>query len=96
MTKTMRGDKKELKWTYGYDKSFDTLKQNVVELPVLDFPNFNKVFHVECDASGSAIGVVFNQDGKSITFFSEKLNDTKRKYSMYDQEFYAIVQALKK
>ena len=26
MTKTMRGDKKEFKWTHGADKSFETLK----------------------------------------------------------------------
>ena len=96
MTETMRGDKKELKWTHGADKSFETLKQKVVELPVLAFPDFNKVFQVECDASGNAIGAVLIQEGMPVAFFSEKLNDAKRKYSMYDQEFYAIVQALKK
>ena len=26
MTETMRGDKKEFKWTHGADKSFETLK----------------------------------------------------------------------
>ena len=35
MTETMRGDKKEFKWTHGVDKSFETLKQNVVKLLVL-------------------------------------------------------------
>ena len=96
MTETMRGDKKEFKWTYGVDKSFETLKQKVFELPVLALPNFNKIFQVECDASGSAIGAVLSQEGKPVAFFSKKLNDAKRKYSMYDQEFYAIIQALKK
>ena len=96
MTETMRGDKKEFKWTHGADKSFETLKQKVAELPVLALPNFNKVFQVECDASGNAIGALLSQEGKPVAFFSEKLNDARRKYSMYDQEFYAIVQALKK
>ena len=96
MTETMRGDKKEFKWTHRADKSFETMKQKVVELPVLALSNFNKVFQVECDASSNAIGVLLSQEGKSVAFFSEKLNDARRKYSMCDQEFYAIVQALKK
>ena len=96
MIETMRRDKREFVWTHGADKSFETLKQRVVEFPVLALPDFNKVFQMECDVSGSAIGAVLSQKGKPIAFFSEKLNDAKRKYSMYDQEFYAIVQALKK
>ena len=31
-----------------------------------------------------------------MTYFSEKLNEAKKKYSSYDKEFYAVVQALKK
>ena len=96
MIETMRGDKHEFKRTHGADKSFDNLKQKVAELLVLALPDFNKVFWVECDASGSAVGVVFSQEGKPISFFSEKLNDAKRNYYVYDQELYAIVQALKK
>ena len=77
MTKTMRGDKKEFKWTHGADESFETLKQKVVELPVLALPDFNKVFQVECDASGNAIGGILSKEGKPVSFFSEKFNDAK-------------------
>ena len=72
------------------------MKQKVVELLVLALPNFNKVFQVECDASGSAIGAILNQEGKLIALFSEKFSDAKRKNFVYDQGFYAIVKALKK
>ena len=35
-----------------------------------------------------------SQEKRPIAFFSEKLNEAKRKYSTYDKEFYAIVRAL--
>ena len=37
-----------------------------------------------------------SQEGRPVAYFSEKLNDARRRYSVYDQEFYAIIQALKK
>ena len=77
-------------------RSFEFLKKKVTKQLVLALPDFSKVFQVDCDASGSAIRVVLSQEGKPITYFSEKLNDTKKKYFVYDQELYAIVQALKK
>ena len=46
--------------------------------------------------SGFSIGVVLSQDNMSVMYFSEKLNEAKIKYSMYDKEFYAVIQALKK
>ena len=58
-------------------------------------PNFDRVFEVECDASHVGINTIFSQVGKHVTFFSEKLNEVRKKYSTYDLEFYAIVQALR-
>ena len=37
-----------------------------------------------------------SQEGRAIAYFSEKLNDAKRKYFIYDHKFYAIVHALNK
>ena len=46
------------------------------------------------DTSSVCIGGVLSQEGHLIAFFSEQLNDAKRRYSTYDKEFYAIVQSL--
>jgi hypothetical protein len=40
-------------------------------------------------------GGVLSQEGHPIDFYSEKLNDTRRRYSTYDMEFYALIQTLK-
>jgi ribonuclease HI len=58
--------------------------------------DFSKTFQVKCYESGFAIGAVLSQDDRPIAYFSEKLNEEKIKYSTYDKEFYAIIQALKK
>lgn len=77
-------------------KCFKTLKQRVKELPTLDFPDFSKVFQVDFDASGSVIEVILSQEGRLVTFYSKNLNDAKKRYSFYDQEFYTIVEDSKK
>jgi hypothetical protein len=54
------------------------------------------MFQVRCDISGIAIGGFLSHDNRNVSYFSENLNEAKRKYSTYDKEFYAIIQALKK
>ena len=90
--KCLKGDK--FRWTIEAQNSFELIKKNVTKAFCLALLNFGKVFEVECVASHMGIDTVLSQEGKPISFFSEKLGKSKQKYSTYDKEFYAIYRAL--
>ena len=56
-----------------HHESFDALKDKLTHAPLLQLPNFDKTFELECDASGIGIGGVLMQDGKPVAYFSEKI-----------------------
>jgi hypothetical protein len=92
---TVKKKHKCFNWTEESDKIFKVLKENIKEQPILVLPDFGKTFQVRCDVSGVAIGEILSQDNKPVSYFSEKLNDSKKTYSTYAKDFYAVIQSLK-
>jgi hypothetical protein len=74
-------------WGDSQEVAFNTLKDTLTHAPLLQLPDFNKVFELECDASGIELGAVLLQDGKPVTYFSEKLSGASLRYSTYDKNF---------
>ena len=81
-------------WSDSQEVAFSTLKDKLTQAPLLQLPDFNKVFELECDASGIGLGAVLLQEGKPVAYFSEKLSGASLKYSTYDKELYALVRTL--
>jgi hypothetical protein len=81
-------------WSTAQEEAFNILKDKLTHAPLLQLPDFNKMFELECDASGIGLGGVLLQEGKLVTYFSEKLSGGCLNYSTYDKELYALVHTL--
>jgi len=86
--------KGSLEWTRVAYDAFEKLKTKLCEAPIVALPNFNKLFEIDCDASGVGIRAVLMQDQRPIAYFSEKLNGSRKNYSTHDKEFYALIRTL--
>lgn len=82
-------------WTPEATEAFELIKPKLTTAPILVLPNFSETFELHSDASKLGIGAVLSQHGRPIAYFSEKLAGARSRYSTYDIEFYAIVQAIK-
>lgn len=94
--------KKDILWRWENDEetAFTTLKQAFAETPVLALYDPNRLTKVEVDASNFATSRVLSQKGNDglwhlIAYWSEMMNAPECNYEIYDEEFMAIIQALK-
>ena len=76
-------------------EAFDSLKAACLQAPILSFPDFNKLFLLETDASGRGLGAVLSQkqaDGRyhPIAYASRVMNETEQRYHSNKQEFLAL------
>ena len=81
--------------------AFETLKARLVSAPVLLIPECGpeSTFVVATDASDVGLGAVLLQedhagDLRPCAYYARKLNDAERKYSAYDKEALAVVEAV--
>ena len=58
----------------GARKGIQTHQGKIINTLLLVLPNFSKTIEIECDASGIGIGGVLMQEGRPLTYFSEKLS----------------------
>lgn len=81
-------------WTEDCEKSFNTLKQNLMTPPILSYPDFKKPFILTTDASNFALGAVLSQGDigtdKPIAYASRSLNKHELNKPIIEKELLAI------
>lgn len=85
-------------WNGESQKSFELLKQFLMNPPILQYPNFSETneFIVQTDASGIAISAVLcNQNLRPVAYASRPLNKAELNYPTIQKELTAIVWAVK-
>ena len=95
VTKAKGTKKAAWHWDEVHQKAFDDAKATIAKEVVLAYPDFSKVFEIYTDASAYQLGAIITQDNRPLAFFSRKLTDTQRKYSVTKIELLAIVETLK-
>jgi transposase InsO family protein len=81
-------------WTATHDIAFEETKKMVAKEVLLKYPDPNKPFTIETDASDKQIGAVILQDNQPIAFHSRKLTGAQSRYPIPDKEALAIVEVL--
>lgn len=92
---------KTFNWTKEADEAFEKLKISLTTAPVLITPSFEKPFVIQCDASKLGIGGVLAQEDdegveRPIAFYSYKLNQSQKNYSITELECLAALKCVEK
>ena len=94
-----KGEKKKKIFKFKLEKvhldAFYKAKEMLQTEVKLAFPDFTKPFHLYTDASDIQFGATLVQDGKSLGFYTRKLNGSQTSYTVGEKELLGIVEGLK-
>jgi len=76
-------------WTEKQRQALETLIQKVTTAPVLAYPDLERPFEMEVDASAYAVGaILFQRDDQGrkqdVGYYSKALNPAERNYDIWD------------
>lgn len=85
-------------WTDDCEKAFNNLKEALTSAPILSYPDPEKSFILDADASNESIGAVLSQEingqERVIAYWSKCLSKPERNYCVTRKELLAIVKAI--
>ena len=87
----------EFKWTKECESEFNDIKNALVSSPVMAYPDFDKEFKLETDASVKGLGAILSQSypngDRVIAYASRSLNEHEKRYGITKMEALAVVWA---
>jgi hypothetical protein len=87
--------KEAFRWSDVVEEAFLHLKQALMTAPLLQMPDFSKLFIVDCDTSGVGFGAVQHQGDEAIAFFSRVVAPHHQNLPAYEHELIGLVKAVK-
>ena len=84
-------------WTQLQQDAFNTLRTALLTPPILAYPDYERPYILETDASAYAVGYVLSQEHQGIVrpiaYSGKRLNGAQVNYSTTEKEALAVVQA---
>jgi hypothetical protein len=86
-------------WTGSCEEAFRRLKNLLTDAPILSYPDFEKEFFLETDASGTGLGALLTQKqdtglNQPIAYASRTLQSHERNYGVTELEALGVVWAI--
>ncbi|KAJ8337414.1 hypothetical protein SKAU_G00386340 [Synaphobranchus kaupii] len=85
-------------WQEGQSMAFDQLRAALTEAPLLAYPDAQRPFIVDTDASNTGVGAVLSQEDEDgervVAYYSRALGKAERNYCVTRRELLAVVRAL--
>jgi len=97
--RTLLKKNSEFKWNKDAENAFNKLKTAFTTYEILIYPDPDKEFTVETDASDFAVGCILSQISDKdnelypVAFHSRSLSSSEINYTIYDKELLAIITA---
>ena len=87
--------RRRFRWTQVEQDASEKIKRIMARDTLLIYPDSNETFKIHTDARTFQLGVIINQKDKPIAFYSRKLTDTQKRYTVTDIELLSTIETLK-